>query len=255
MHSRRLAGVGEEPGGRGSVRRIGNNSGMPCSPFLLPVVAAQAAWVRWRTEVLHPADGPVHGSAGTGSSRPLRLGLVGESTAAGVGVCRHRHGFPGRLAEAWSTRTGRRVEWRVSGRSGATVAEIRAELLAGLGDGLDLAVALVGVNDVIRRRTAEQWRQDLDGLVGDLGARAHRVVVAGVPPFEVFPALPRTLARCLADRAAVLDAVSRQVCAAHPRACWLPTTSPGPGGFARDGFHPSADGYRQWAEVVAAVLP
>ena len=56
----------------------------------------------------------------------------------------------------------------------------------------------------------------------------------------------------VAERAAALDAVARQVCAGRPGTTWVTTTeAPPPGFFATDRFHPSALGYRLWAQVVA----
>jgi lysophospholipase L1-like esterase len=79
--------------------------------------------------------------------------------------------------------------------------------------------------------------------------------VTGIPPFAAFPSLPTTLGRYLAQRAAALDAVSQQVCAEHPRATWIGSTDIPPlDFFAQDRFHPSAAGYRRWAQTVAEHL-
>jgi len=47
------------------------------------------------------------------------------------------------------------------------------------------------------------------------------------------------------------------VCADRPQATWIGSTGilpVGPDFFARDRFHPSAIGYRQWARAVAEHL-
>ena len=82
------------------------------------------------------------------------------------------------------------------------------------------------------------------------------VVIAGTPPFALFPAMPATLGRYLSERAAVLDEVSRQICASRPCTTWVTMTGvPGPDLFATDRFHLSAVGYREWARVIAGHLP
>ncbi|QTX05578.1 hypothetical protein G127AT_05030 [Agromyces archimandritae] len=81
--------------------------------------------------------------------------------------------------------------------------------------------------------------------------------MAGIPPFERFEAFPRTLRRYLAGRAAAVDAVSRRICD-RPGVTWVDSTvelDMGPDFFARDGFHPSALGYRSWASLVADAVP
>lgn len=228
------------------------------NPLLLPVAALQGVRVKARTEVLPAASGPLAGVAEPPEAEPgaqLRVGVLGESTAAGCGVDSHEEGFTGSFARTLAERRKRRVCWEVVGQYGATSRRIRHKLLPELGTGFDVAVLLAGVNDVLTRRSAAQWREDLEAIVTELAARAERVAVTGIPPFNAFPSLPTTLGRFLAEHAAVLDEVSRTVCADIPAAVWVGADAVlpmGPDFFARDGFHPSALGYRRLAEAVAA---
>lgn len=227
------------------------------NPLLLPVIAAQGIWVRTRTEVLPPAAGPSTGTVGDSAAAPLRLAVLGESTAAGCGVDTHDNGFPGRLARELVDQTGRPVTWEVVGQYGATARRIRHQLLPQLDDSFDLVVLLVGANDVLGRTTAEQWGVELAAMVDELTDRTKQVVVVGNPPFANFPSLPAALRRYLAQRAAVLDQVSRRVCAERAQSTWINSTDilpVEPKFFARDGFHPSAFGYLQWARAVAGDL-
>jgi len=125
------------------------------NPLLLPIVAVQGMRVRAATEVLPPAAGPTSGTAGEDTSQPpLRVAVLGESTAAGCGADTNDNAFPGRLAGELATRTGRSVEWQVVGQYGATARRIRYRLLPELGgEKLNVAVLLAGVNDVLTRRT------------------------------------------------------------------------------------------------------
>jgi len=184
---------------------------------------------------------------------PMRIAVVGESTAAGYGVDTHDAGFAGCLARELAGETGRPVAWEVVGQYGATGRRIRYRLLPQLGDGFDLAVLLAGANDVLARRTPDQWDDDLAAIVDDLASRAKCVAVAGIPPFAKFPSLPNPLRHYLAQHAAVLDQVAQRVCAGRPSATWASfaeATPIGPDFFARDGFHPSAYGYLRWAQAV-----
>ncbi|GLZ81062.1 hypothetical protein Afil01_58690 [Actinorhabdospora filicis] len=216
-----------------------------------PLVAAQGLWVRARTEKLPEAAGPRTGVTGEGA--PLRLAVLGDSTAAGCGVDDHENGFTGALAAALAAR-GHRVEWSVTGANGATSRRVRHRLLPEVPPAT-IAVLLAGTNDVLARRPPGDWREDLSAIVD--GLPAERVAVVGLPLFAEFPRLPRALGRYLARRAEGLDAVAREVCAARPNAQWIPSAESfpvPPGFFARDGFHPSAAGYRHWARLVAGHL-
>ncbi|PZF81576.1 SGNH/GDSL hydrolase family protein [Jiangella anatolica] len=225
--------------------------------LLLPVVALQAMWVRSTFTLAEAAAGPLAGTAGAGDT-PLRVAVLGESTAAGAGVGSHDDGFAGALARSLTERTGRPVAWQVSAQNGATSRRIRHRLLPTLTGDYDVAVLLAGANDVLTRRPAADWRDDLAAIVDGLAERAGQVVVAGIPPFERFPALPRTLRRYLGERAAALDDVARQVCAGRPRVTWATVDAAMPSSpelFSADRFHPSATGYQLWAAAVAAVVP
>ena len=217
-----------------------------------PVAAVQGMWLRSKTRMAPPATGPTCGTVGTTTRTPLRIAVLGDSTAAGCGVDVHDAGFTGSLARELSARTQRPVQWQVVGQFGATARRIRHRLLPQVGEDLDVAVLLAGGNDVMNGRDPEQWREDLSAIVDELMGRAEQVMVAGVPPFALFPSVPATLGRYLSDRGDALDAVSRQVCLVRPCTTWVTMTEhPRPEFFASDRFHLSAAGYERWAQVVA----
>lgn len=227
--------------------------------LLLPVVAVQAMWKRHRKVEVPAADGDTSGIVLTGGSAcPLRIAVLGDSISVGYGVHRHEDGFGGALAGHLAERTGRSVEWTVTGQYGATARRIRHRLLPRITEPVDIAVLTAGPNDVLCDRKPEQWREDLAAIVDSLSGRATQVMVAGIPPFAQLPCMPRLLGRHLAGRAEELDRVSREVCDERPFAGWvdgkflLPFV---PEYFAADGFHPSAIGYRRWAGSVADEIP
>lgn len=227
------------------------------NPLLLPLVAVQGLRARSQIEVLPEAAGPTTGITDETGASPLRVIVVGESTAAGCGAETHDEAFPGAFARAFGERCGRAVSWAVAGQNGATIRRVRHRLIPEIHEDVDVAVLLIGVNDVLTRTPVAQWRDDLMAVIDALAVLADRVVVAGIPPFDAFPSLPRALRTYLAERGRALDAAAREVCATRPAASWL-----APFGledadaafFARDGFHPSAVGYRRWAEQIAQQL-
>lgn len=222
-----------------------------------PIALAQGLWVRARIEALPPAAGPLTGHTdGMTNSMAMRLGILGESTAAGCGAPAHESAFAGALARRL-TAGGPPVDWCVVGEHGATARRIRYRLLPQLRGSFDLVVLLAGANDVLARRSAAQWGDDLAAILADLSKRSAVVAVTGTPPFAAFPALPTTLARYLAERGQELDKASQQLCAGIANAEFVATPPDlvGDGFFARDGFHPGERGYQHWAELVADTLP
>jgi lysophospholipase L1-like esterase len=220
--------------------------------LLLPVAAAQGRWLRSTRKLAAPPGGPTSGTAGTTTRPPLSIAVVGDSTAAGSGVASLEDGFAACLARELSGRTRRPVRWQVSGQFGATARRIRFRLVPEVDEDLDLAVLLAGANDVLAGRSVDDWQDDLAATVDALMARAAHVVVAGLPPFALFPAMPAVLGRLLTERAAALDEASQRICAARPGSTWVTMPgSPPPGFFAADRFHPSAAGYHLWAAVIA----
>lgn len=221
-----------------------------------PLLLWQARRVRRTTPRLPVAGGALAGA--TGSGAPLRLLVIGESTAAGVGAAHHGEALAGELAVRLAAKLGRRVFWRVLGENGATARRALRLLEASHDAQADLAVVVLGVNDVLEQTSAARWQRDVTALVAALHARTgvREVILLEVPPLAHFPALPRPLrdvlgadARrldaALARTATRLDAPARRV--RHYRFAFDGARE----FFARDGFHPSARGYARWAELIA----
>ncbi|SDX17279.1 Lysophospholipase L1 [Amycolatopsis xylanica] len=221
---------------------------------LAPVLLAQALHVRRVTPRLPGASGPVTGSVPGGD--PLRLLVLGESTVDGVGAATHEEALTGQLALALAERTGRGVRWQAVGRTGANARVVRTDLLPAA-EPADLVVIALGVNDTIELHSAARYRRDLLRLVVAIrrGLGPVPVLLAGVPPMDRFPVLPRPLRAVLGARSAALDAAAVRL-----------TRVPGVGHapmpseiladdlFAADGFHPGPAGYRKWAAQLAQTV-
>jgi lysophospholipase L1-like esterase len=207
---------------------------------------------------LPAAAGPEQGVS-EGPGPVLRLCLLGESTAAGVGAASHDEGLAGSLARALSERTSRRVAWSVTARSGATTRAAVEQLApqlpsAAAGDRADLVVVFLGVNDLVRLTPARAWQRDITDLLAAIRQRTALapVLFAGVPPVHRFPAMPRPLAPLLARRVALLDSglstVAARSGAHHEATLELPNDK---ALFASDGFHPAPSLYQLWAQQLA----
>ena len=90
----------------------------------LPVYVWQGIAVRRRTPRLPTPPGPVVGEV-AGEGEPIRLLVIGDSSAAGVGVESMRDGLAAQMALAFNAETGRPVNWRAAGANSATAAAVR----------------------------------------------------------------------------------------------------------------------------------
>lgn len=222
------------------------------------MLLTQGRRLRKSTPRLPDAPLPWHGRVDGGgasdderASRPLRLLVIGDSTAAGVGVDHADLGLGGRLAEALAARTGRPVHWRAAGRNGATAADLVHHFLQpALAEPTDLVFLTVGANDALALRSSRAFRRDIRHII-ERTFTAHpdaALLMSSLPAFFRFTLLPDPLRRSLYRHSQALEREARKLIAAHPRAHMSPPPPPYTEGFfASDDFHPSAIGYRDWA--------
>lgn len=219
---------------------------------LSPLLVAQALHARRKAPVLPEPPGPRSGSIGEGPA--LRLLVVGDSSAAGVGVGRQSQALAGPLAKRLAAATGTRVHWRLAARSGVTTAQALDLLRAEGPLQWDIAVVVTGVNDVVDQVPSRRAVRAREALADELRNRhgVRHVVFAPLPPVHQFPGLPRPLRwiagadarrhdRALAEWAAGRSDVSH--------ADWGLQLNRGV--MAEDGFHPGVPAYRQCATMLA----
>lgn len=233
----------------------------PVDHLLLPILAAQGAWVRWVTPRLPAAAGPRSGEI-PGQGEAIGLWFLGESTVAGVGVDDHQEGLAAQTAVTLAGRKGRPVRWRALGLSGATVAMARQRLTARLspddrrGDD-DAVVICLGVNDALRGTGLATWEAEITALAMEIHQRMGEIdlLFCGPPPLGEFPAFPVPLRGFLGRRAEGLRRSLARVVERTERALLAPPLSPvAPHHFCRDRFHPGAEGYRAWGSLIADQL-
>lgn len=224
--------------------------------LLLPVLLPLALHTRSRALRLPAAGGAQSGMAGADwSGAPLRLLVLGESTVAGVGVESQEHGLVGQLARALANRQQRPVAWRACGENGITAAQACERLVAQVAnEPADLVLLVFGVNDTTGLSSIRRWRSALRSLASHFSAGGARVAFSAVAPMQHFSALPWLLRSLLGARAAILDMALRQVATASG-AEYCPLQLRFSAEYlALDGYHPSREGYRVWAEGLAEAL-
>lgn len=217
----------------------------------------QGRYVRRVTPRLPEPEGERLGVAGEGPE--LRLLVLGDSAAAGVGVNNQRDALAGQLVRELAT--DYRVHWRLLAETGRTAADVLAALNAAPEEHYDVVLVSVGVNDVTGRTSTRQWLALLNELSDRLinGLSASRVLFTAIPPMHLFPSLPQPLRWYLGLRAKQLNGLMEDFC--NSRAFregsleYLSVSFPlEPDFMASDGFHPGLNAYQAWAEHSAVAI-
>ncbi len=208
--------------------------------------------------VAAPAADDVYGA---GAGQPIEFLMLGDSSAAGLGADSPHQTVGAILASGVSAFSGRPVRLTNLAVVGAESGDLEAQVAAapaGAGHP-DVAVILVGANDVTHRIDRSIAVGHLEAAVRSLRGAGAEVVVGTCPDLGTIEPVAqplRLLARrwsrdlAAAQTVAVVEAGGRTVSlgdllgpefAARPREM-----------FSQDRFHPSPAGY---ARVAAAMLP
>lgn len=223
-----------------------------------PFLMMQGRHVRRVTPVLPEPPGPREGVNGDGA--PLRLLILGDSAAAGVGAATQTDALSGQLVAAISPHF--QVSWRLHARTGATTSAMLRDLSATAAETYDVVVTSLGVNDLTAGRPRKVWLGQQTELITLLRSKlsARLILLSGMPPMHHFPALPQPLRwymgegarrynRGLENLTEAFDDCHVVSIDASREAELLEADS-----IAADGFHPGPAFYTIWAESIAAQI-
>lgn len=194
--------------------------------------------------------------AGTG----LRLLIVGDSSAAGVGAAHQDEALAGCLARQLAGRLGQPVGWQLVATSGHRSAQALAQLQAAELAAADVLVTALGVNDVVDQVAPGEALAALDAIDALARERAgvRLSLHCAAPPMQSFPLLPQPLRWFFGRQAERFNAALQARVAGQParRVVRLPEAMRhnAEALMAEDGFHPNPAGYALWAESLAGQL-
>ena len=220
---------------------------------LAPVIVPQGLWTNFRVPTLPEPPGARQGKAGKGPR--LRLLIVGDSAAAGVGVSRQDDALLGQVVARLSTRF--RIEFDLQAKTGFTTADIVRRLDELPARTFEVALTSLGVNDVLALTGRSTWlrrQQQLRRVLREkFGVRL--IIVSGLPPVHSFPALPQPLRWHLGSRATEFNEAIAEAVADEPDVRLIDLRFEADiGMMASDGFHPGAPIYSEWAERAASCI-
>ena len=185
---------------------------------------------------------------------------LGDSYTIGTGASHESRNFPSLLAVHVQETTRREVEVVNPAVNGFTTIDVLAKELGYITDlKPDLVSVLIGVNDLVQGRRAQQYRESLIEIYDAIAATqlpAGRVAAISIPNWSVVPA-----ARDYGDPARVrslteqFNAVARQEAEARSF-LWVDLTevstraTGSTGWIAADDLHPGDAQYAAWAEEI-----
>ncbi|QKJ19042.1 SGNH/GDSL hydrolase family protein [Microbacterium hominis] len=196
------------------------------------------------------------------AGKPIELVVLGDSIAAGLGALRRKDTLGARLARALGRRLRRPVRLRTAAVVGSESSALDAQIDALPADcAPDVAVIVVGGNDVTHRVPVSASTAHLRRAIERLRARGAAVVVGTCPDLGALRPVPqplRTLGGRLSRQLAAAQATTAREAGAHVvplgRAVGPFFVSQPEEMFSLDRFHPSALGYRRTADALLPAL-
>lgn len=220
---------------------------------LLPVVLAQGLYVRKVTPRLPEPTGERTGVCGAGPL--LKLLILGDSAAAGVGATTQTTALSGQLEAALAGDF--QVAWRLMAQNGFQARDIVSLLEVADPERFDVVVASVGVNDVTHGTGLGKWTADLKRIMDLLEDKcgSPHVIFSAIPPMHLFPALPQPLRWFIGQRARRLNQAMKETIKTCNYCEMADIRFPLEEKFmASDGFHPGVAAYTLWAGQLAGMI-
>lgn len=217
---------------------------------------------------LHPATDDSASDQST-----LKLMIVGDSAAAGVGSQTQQEALVGKLipilTQQLSTYSSfSMLDWSLQATTGHTSFDIlrRLYVLPPPNKPVDVMLLSVGVNDTTSNVAIDKWKQQIEDIIAIAQRKfgVKELMFMSLPPMADMPAIPAPLNNFVGAKASLLDQILQQVCATHDGVNYMATdfarmiqehSNGAPIDiavmFASDGFHPSSLMYGYWAQQVA----
>jgi len=189
----------------------------------------------------------------------LRLAMLGDSIGYGIGAARVADTLAPLLVERLSA-TGRPAQAQVFAVPGARSSDLARQVATAASWRPDVAVVVIGANDITHLVPVEQAAAHLGGAVRSLRALDAEVVVAAAPDLSVVPHVPPPMRGVVRAGSTLLRQAHIRVMLAAGGRVADPESSTS-AAFARDSrlfcsdrFHPSSAGYAVIAQALAPAV-
>ena len=223
---------------------------------LIPSLVVQGYRVKKYTPRLEEASGHRQGTIGQGKA--LSILILGDSAAAGVGVKDQQDALLGSILN--ELKHDFEIHYRLEAKTGDTTLQVLERTKQLKNQHFDIVITSVGVNDVTKLISPQKWIQQQQRFYTEIESKfsPKMLLLTGVPPMNLFPALPNPLGWLLGQYSSAMNKQLSQFVntkpyyqliqfdLAHFKALNLQ--------MAEDGFHPSKEIYQLWAKEVSQVI-
>lgn len=226
--------------------------------LLGPLLLWQGKKVRRNTPKLPEAQGPRHGSlvkSACSQREQLKILIIGDSSAAGVGADTQENALSGQLVKLLSTSYD--IEWALHAKTGAKTDDGLEWITSLPAERIDYVISVFGVNDVTSGKTLSNWRRSQTQFRKLISQRYPEamLICCGLPPVHGFPALPQPLRWYLGRRATQFDNDLKRHTATASKVHYLDLRfTQDVSKMATDGFHPGPEVYNLWASKLNSLV-
>ncbi|WP_180072771.1 SGNH/GDSL hydrolase family protein [Acinetobacter sp. YH12200] len=223
---------------------------------LIPVLVIQGNRVKKNTVQLPEPEGEREGTCGQG--QPLSILIVGDSAAAGVGVEHQDDALLGAILK--DLQHNFKIQWKLHAKTGDSTAKVIRAIEQLETEHFDVVISSVGVNDVTKLMPADIWIQKQKKLYAMIQQKfsPELIIAAGVPPMNMFPALPNPLAWLFGQYAKKMNQQLARFVEDQANMQWIEYNIEKYRAMnlqmAADGFHPSKEVYTLWGQEVASKI-
>ena len=254
--------------------------------LLAPIYLYQGRKVKRNTLRLPEPEGLRYGQVALGKDstddsdddrQVLKIMIVGDSAAAGVGSQTQQQALAGKLIPALQQQAldnkafadqFNALSWSLQATTGHTSFDIlrRLYVLPKPSQPLDIMILSVGVNDTTANVSAGVWQRHIEEIIAIAQRKfgVRHLIFSRLPQMAQMPALPAPLNSFIGAKADKLDQVLQQICVKSAGVTYMDTdfdqmikehANGAPIDiavmFADDGFHPSSVMYGYWAQQLA----
>ena len=221
---------------------------------LAPILFLQGKFVRKTTPQLPEAKGERKGIKGNGRNC-LKLMVLGDSAAAGVGVDTQANALSGQILKNLSSEFT--VNWELIAYTGATTCKTIEHLKELPVTSFDVVVTSLGVNDITSGASVKTWIDGQKRLIKLLKEKFSSTfnILSAVPPMHLFPTLPQPLRWYLGTQAKRFNRELKAYTETLSDCNFLKMDLDNdPSLMATDGFHPGPELQKLWGKYIADIV-
>ncbi|TCB50657.1 SGNH/GDSL hydrolase family protein [Acinetobacter sp. ANC 4779] len=221
--------------------------------LLIPSLIIQGNAVKKKTLRLAEPEGNRQGMIGSGS--PLSILILGDSAAAGVGVEIQEDALLGAVLNQLKDQY--EITYMLEAKTGHSTGQVFKTAKSMSAQHFDVVITSVGVNDITKLTSPKNWIKKQQQLYTEINQKftPALIIASGVPPMNMFPALPNPLAWLFGQYAKGMNQNLSKFILQQANMQWIEYDLEHfkvlDLAMATDGFHPSKEIYALWGKQVA----